>query len=664
MKKLLTKLGVILIASTSSMPLIACSFNFYVNHSINGSAKEFANETSSIIKSLVMSKDLNADTISTNDDIINQTKNNTIVNATSGKTLNNWGDLANNWGVNEKIDINGFDPDQFFVASGTGTLTKTINSKKNINNILGYAKEIKTIGLISNGNLNSLINSPILQGPIMTFLTTLQNNLKNSTASMKLVSNLLNYYSNQFLPAITQLLSNVNTGDWNQDHSVPNDVSGLTTFMTNWKDVDNNPYSQWNQNGSWNISSNLGHKVQDWTPEAYSLYRSGILINHLFWQIGNDNPQVERKYLGEIISKNIDGLSINTDQLIKDITPYLNYVLTNPTYLITIIEAVIPIVKKWLLAMPNINSGIKHLIFSDKPSNPSSGSFNLLDVIKTLFQNPKQLANTIKELLGIKENSFDTFTYDIIVKISDVQQPLGVLLKIIPETYINPLIDKITTMLNSSTIITTLDTIFNLIANVSQQYHGDEMIDINLTKLTQFLTDKNSGLLVILQTTIETLKQIVDPNHNINPNDISKLFYALGCQPDSTKGFKPNSPINVLQKEINDTTSPLSNLINIIIDNNDKKGLATIITKQNDDWIKEHYTKYLSEKTKKTNNITNIVINEKTDDNIQTINLSYDFIYTDNNTTYHFVVSLIDTESLSTFQGMRNFKFKSITLLN
>ncbi|WP_342276787.1 hypothetical protein [Spiroplasma endosymbiont of Nebria brevicollis] len=66
-----------------------------------------------------MSKDLNTDTISTNDDIMNQTKNNTIVNATSGKTLNNWG-------VNEKININGFDPNQFFVASGTGTLTKTI----------------------------------------------------------------------------------------------------------------------------------------------------------------------------------------------------------------------------------------------------------------------------------------------------------------------------------------------------------------------------------------------------------------------------------------------------------------------------------------------------------------------------------------------------------
>ncbi|WP_342276783.1 hypothetical protein [Spiroplasma endosymbiont of Nebria brevicollis] len=187
------------------------------------------------------------------------------------------------------------------------------------------------------------------------------------------------------------------------------------------------------------------------------------------------------------------------------------------------------------------------------------------------------------------------------------------------------------------------------------------MIDINLTKLTQFLTDKSTGLLVILQATIETLKQIVDPNHNINPNDINKLFYALGCQPDSNKGFKPNSPISALQKQINDTTSPLSNLIDIIIDNKDKKGLATIISKQNDEWIKEHYTKYLSEKT---NTITNIVINEKTNDNIQTINLSYDFNYTDNDTTYHFVVSLIDTESLNTFQDMRNFKFKSITLLN
>ncbi|WP_342276785.1 hypothetical protein [Spiroplasma endosymbiont of Nebria brevicollis] len=176
--------------------------------------------------------------------------------------------------------------------------------------------------------------------------------------------------------------------------------------MTNWKDVNSTPYSQWNQNGGWSITNNIGHQVQDWTPEAYSLYRSGVLINHLFWQIGNDNPQVGRKYLGEIISKNIDGLSINTDQLIKDITPYLNYILTNPTYLITIVEAVILIVKKWLLEMPNINSGIKHLIFSDKASDPSSGRFNLLEVINTikaLVQNPEQVTNTIKELLGIKK---------------------------------------------------------------------------------------------------------------------------------------------------------------------------------------------------------------------------------------------------------------------
>ncbi|WP_342276786.1 hypothetical protein [Spiroplasma endosymbiont of Nebria brevicollis] len=81
-------------------------------------------------------------------------------------------------------------------------------------------KKLRLLNLISNGNLNSLINSPILQGPIMTFLTTLQDNLKNSTASMKLVSSLLNHYSDQFLPAITQLLNNLTTGDWNQNHSV------------------------------------------------------------------------------------------------------------------------------------------------------------------------------------------------------------------------------------------------------------------------------------------------------------------------------------------------------------------------------------------------------------------------------------------------------------
>lgn len=665
MKKLLTKLGVILISCTSTMPLIACSFNFYVNRSINGSAKEFANETSSVLKSLVMSKNLNTDTVSNNDDIMKQTKNSSVVNVSDGQDINNWSEFANNWGVNGKIDINGFDPEQFFVGSRMGKLSQTVNSKRNINNILGYANQVKALELISNANLNSLINSSLLQQPIMSFLNTLQSDLKNSTTSMKIINNLINHYSDQFLPAMKEILNNLTTGQWDQDHSVPNDINSLTDFMTNWKDSNGIAYSQWDENGIWNIASNMGHEVKDWTPEAYSLYRSGVLINHLFWQIGNDNPQVKKQYLGEIISKNINGLSIDTNQLLKDIKPYLNYIVTNPTYLITIIEAVIPIAKKWILEMPNINSGIKHLIFSDKPSDPNNGIFNLLDVInniKALVQNHQQLTTIIKEIFGIKKNSFDTFTYDIMIKIGGGKQPLAALLKIIPESYTKPLIDEITNTLSSSSVMKILDTISNLLNTVCQQYHGNDMIDINLTKLNQLLTDKSTGLLVILQETIEILKQIIDPNHKINPNDINRLFCALGCQPDSNKGFKPNSPISILQAQINDSTSPLANILNIIVDNKDKgkTGLATMIVKQNNDWIKEHYTKYINEKI----TTTNITINEKTIDNIQKINLSYDFIYTIGDTTYHFVTVVNDNEDLSTFQGMRSFKFKSITLLN
>lgn len=399
------------------MPLIACSFNFYVERSIEHNAKEVGNKTSSVLKSLVMSKTVDSDTGNTIDDIMSQTKNNTIISVTNGKNLNNWG-------VNGKIDISGFDRDQFFVASGAGILTKEVNNKKSMNKTLGYAKQINSITVISNSNLNSLINSSVLQKPIMTFLTTLQNNLKKSPESMKLICHFLNNYSEQFLPAISQLLNNLVTGDWSQGHGVPNDIKDLSTFISEWKDINGQPYSQWNQNETWNITSNIGHQVQNWTPEAYSLYRSGTLINHLFWQIGNDNKQVEPQYLGQIISKNIDGLTINTDQLIKELTPYLQNILNNPTYLITIIEAIIPIIKKWILEMSNINLGIKNLIFSyDKTSNSSSGTFNLLKVINTIkaiIHNPDQLTNIIKKILGVTTNNFDTFTYDIMVKIGNI----------------------------------------------------------------------------------------------------------------------------------------------------------------------------------------------------------------------------------------------------
>lgn len=107
------------------MPLIACSFNFYVERSIKHNAKEVGNKTSSVLKSLVMSKTVDNDTGNTIDDIMSQTKNNTIISVTNGKNLNNWG-------VNGKIDISGFDRDQFFVASGAGTLTKEVNNKKSI----------------------------------------------------------------------------------------------------------------------------------------------------------------------------------------------------------------------------------------------------------------------------------------------------------------------------------------------------------------------------------------------------------------------------------------------------------------------------------------------------------------------------------------------------
>lgn len=85
-----------------------------------------------------MSKELGADTSNTNDDIMGKIQNNSINNLTKNTSLDNWGDLQTRWGENGKIDVNNFDPDNFFKAYGTGELTKTINSKQQVNDVFHH----------------------------------------------------------------------------------------------------------------------------------------------------------------------------------------------------------------------------------------------------------------------------------------------------------------------------------------------------------------------------------------------------------------------------------------------------------------------------------------------------------------------------------------------
>lgn len=241
-----------------------------------------------------MSKELGADTSSTNDDIMGKIKNNSINNLTKNTSLNNWGDLQTRWGENGKIDVNNFDPDNFFKASGTGELTKTINSKKQVNDVFSSLDYIRTISIMANPQLENIVVGAGMD-PISSFLKSLQGDLSSLPAGLQLVANLINNYGPNFLNPLTRIFGNLVNGSWSdQQTSTPTDEETLTKFMNNWKDDSGQPYSAWNDDGKWKISPSFGqfpgHKVENWkSKQDYDLYHGGTLINYLFWKMSEDN---------------------------------------------------------------------------------------------------------------------------------------------------------------------------------------------------------------------------------------------------------------------------------------------------------------------------------------------------------------------------------------
>ncbi|WP_342276758.1 hypothetical protein [Spiroplasma endosymbiont of Nebria brevicollis] len=704
MRKLFTKIGIVLLVTSSASPLVACSFNFYVNRATNAIAHSFANQTSSVLKSLVMSKVIDSDTNSTNDEIMNQKKNGSIVNASKGQTVNNWDEFAQKWGSNSSININGFVPNQFFVASGTGTLTKNVNTRRAITNGFNTASQIRLLTALNNPTLYSLAIAPngIAHGPIVEFLKTLQGNLIDKPATLQLVINLINNYTD-FIPEISRLMGNLVNGKWDiTGQKTPNDLAALKNFIINSKDSSNKPYSAWVTGTNWNLNSGLtpiiisftnGHKLDSWSQNDFNLYRGGSLINYLFWKISSDHPEIINlvppvqpapapapRYLGDVLSDHIDANNnIDTDGLLKDISQFVPFLLSNPLYPLLIVEGIIPIIKKWLLEMPDITLGVKHLTVGDTPTNQTTQSFNLLDIantIKNLVNNPEQLKSIIKKLLGWSgtDKTLDTFTYDIkimvTVPIGTINAPLG---SILNSTYIgddtkNSLVDSAVGFL-TSTGKETVNTIVNLITQLGNQYSAGKFVDIDLVKTQLFLLNTTNGLLTKLTDAMITLKDIIKNNDPIQDRAIEQLYVDLGGNKPGVDYniFTPNLPIDILEKAMFDQNSELTKILNLIFGTtgtNKKLGLSDIISNFNNQWIKTNYDDYFDVSNAKLGHTYNISMQRNTVNNIETINLKYDFNYTIGGTTYHFVVSLVDSEDLNAFQGIRNFKFKTITLIN
>ncbi|MBP1524986.1 MAG: hypothetical protein H9Q65_00325 [Spiroplasma ixodetis] len=706
MKKVFTKLGIILIASATILPLSACTFNFYVNRVTNSIAKSFADQTSALIKSMVMSKELGADTSSTNDDIMGKIKNNSINNLTKNTSLDNWGDLQTRWGENGKIDVNNFDPDIFFKASGTGELTKTINSKKQVNDIFSSLDYIRTISIMANPQLENIVVGAGMD-PISSFLKSLQGDLSTLPAGLQLVANLINNYGSNFLNPLTRIFGNLVNGSWSdQQTSTPTDEETLTKFINNWKDDSGQPYSAWNDDGEWKISPSFGqfpgHKVENWkSKQDYDLYHGGTLINYLFWKMSEDNKIFGKdgktpRYLGNILSEYITVNRINPPDVqfddkgfFADIEKYFPYLLTNPLYILTIIEAIIPVIKKWILDMPDITEGVKNLtIGNGYPSKPSAGSYNLLDIIntiKSLISQPEKLKQILLTVFGkttAETRGFDTFLYDVKLNLKVKIGPLPISANLTlggligDSTYDpSPLIDTIIKAINTDSVKNIITSITDLITKISEQYPGNEGINIDLQDLENFLFNNTTGLLIIFKNdTIVTLKNIINKS-DVTATDVEELYKSLGGHINKDDPeyptFTQGSILDILQKTMLEPHSQLNNILNLLLgttDESHKLGIKNIITTNNNQWIKDNYEVYFDADNttginKKIGNTSNITMTKTTINNIETINLKYDFTYKIKNTTYHFIITAIDIENLIDFQGIRTFKFKSITLV-
>ncbi|MCL6428694.1 hypothetical protein LT335_00241 [Spiroplasma sp. JKS002669] len=661
MRKLLVNLTGILTFSSSALPLVGCTFNSYANQVINKVAANLASETSNVIKSLIAAKNLDADTQATISAALQPTiKNKSIIkNQTEITEINNWNQFQANWGLNNNIKTKGFTKDSFIVASGQGSLTKQINSINSTNQTLSYFDYISALNVIDNSTLYGLLfgQNAIAQPIVKNFLTSLKTGTLAEPWS-SLLNNLINDYQGNVLEPITQLLNELVDG-WSEV-TTPDE---LVNFFQNWKDDQGIPYSEWvNSNAAWKLTG-----FTNWKSNDINLYRGGVIINHLFKEMGLENSEkiTNPQYIGAIIS---DNLNNPTNQLLAAFQPYLDLLLTNPKYLLQLITGLVPLIKDLIFNAPDLTQGIEHLTLGNThPTNKNNNSYNL----KTVFTDLKTIINdkTKVEALATKLLS-SPFLYDIKISLSlppsgsfDVPLPAGLDVK--SDTK-NELITTITNLLTGSDFGNTFNDIFNVIEKLNDQFQGSDGIDLNLKNIKNLLTNKDNGLLTLLSDVADTIANIISPNNpedEITNEQLAALYESIGGQTPKNNTteltFRKNSILWKLQTELANNQSDLSNIVKVIYRNDQYKGVTNIIMDQNENWIKENYTNYLSSNYAKSN-ISNINYQTTKNDSQTITNISYDFVYEIGTNKYHFFIKGAAIDNNDDFSGTHNFKFTDI----
>lgn len=705
MKKFFAKMAIILTTSSLVLPLTACTYNFYINSATNAVIKSYADQTSTVIKSLILGKEKSTDTSQTIYDMFNDYPNSSIKNQTGNEAISKWEDVANKWGYNGQINLSGFDPvaENYFVPTGAGSLTSQVNTYRTINDVF------KNLGVVSGLNVidNKLVYNLIKDGEIKSAVETFLNGTKGENPSeMDSISVILKNlvlgtdwknpdeqsFTKKIINPIKSVFNALVDGKWSDLNGNPVDIpttkEAFKDYMTNWKDSDNTPYSQWIEDNEWKLDEDA---YENWEVSDFNFYHSGVLINHLFHQIGIENkisnpdkePTNYGRFLGDIIGDHISlsppGLD---DNLMSDLMQYVNHLTANPVYIITLIEAIIPIIKQFILQMPDSTQGVKNLTFGKiYPTDQENNSYSIDEVLKWvqyLITNPDEIVAIVTDLLHINSDDAkpgNSLTYDIKVTLPIFgSMPLPGLLQLIngiDPSIVNGILDSIKTLISSPDVKAAVNNILDIYGKWIKQYDDLEKgIKFDLKKFQQFLLSDTNGLITAInRDIIPALAKIMKNSDPITDAEYFEFYESLGGQVPPAGGqppaeFKENSALYLLKRDLNDTDTPFGQLVLILLGNSSSEntGLLPFIIDSNNQWLKDNYTSYFDLTNKSKGHVYNQIMTTAINGNEISDTLTYNFVYQINGKTYYFWIKCKSLNLKDDFTGTKNFYFTDIQL--
>lgn len=721
MKKILNKIMSITASIGIVMPTISCTFNEYSDSVRNKVINEFANETSNVVKSLILSNQYGFETKQTINDMFSQ---NSIpgINNNDNIPFNNINDFEKAWGVKEnstdtyKINSN-FNLNHFFVADKKSSSTNQINQYKNANTILQDLNYASAIGVINNPLAYNFLNPNQATGGIKNTIidffknaqtlsksdTSNTNNtiatlLKNSILGPDWTNPSTSAFQNQIINPLKDALNYFVYGQWGTDNNgnpeyTPRNSSELESFISNWKDFDGNNISVFTKNGTpWDKFQPDSTK---WYPKDYNFYRTGAYLNYFFFKIQADNSDDSSLGTGGYLTDIINNGIFDPTGMLATIESFFPYLLKNPYYILILVQSIMPLIKYFIFDT-NPQNSIKYLTFGNKfPTNQKNSEYNIGDIINNIsnfFANKNwvnKIIDFLNEITGLKEpNKLDyipPFLNDIFLP-SNINSLLTIL-AVFTGKSINDLITWIDSYIKdlfidangnytslSNTIIQVVDSIHSIYNNWIKQYNDkNDGIKIDLPKLMNFLFNDNSGILILLNKDVSTVlytvfTQTATPFNETNYNN---LLEGLGIQLPPVAGqnppnnFKDNSILTNLISGFNDSSNPLRDLINVIIGESNKgyQGMNVYAINFDNDYINNNYLKYFDINNTSIGKISKASMKTINKDGTTTNNLQYDLTYTINNKTFKLFIKCTSSFTTGSTPATQNFKFSEINFI-